>query len=58
MPELIPDYDMYIFFEKGKKGEVSYIPHRYTKANNKHLKSYDPKQEPKHIYMDTNDLQK
>ena len=42
--ELIPDPDMYIFFEKSTRGGVSYISNRYTKANNKHLKSYDPKQ--------------
>ena len=37
--ELIPDADMFIFFEKGTKGGVSYISNRYTKANNKYLKS-------------------
>ena len=45
------------FFEKGTRGEVSYISIRYTKDNNKHLKSYDSKQEPKLIiYLDTNNL--
>ena len=52
---LIPDPDMYIFFEKGTRGGVSYISNRYSKANNKYLKSYDPKQESKHIiYLDVN----
>ena len=55
--ELIPDPDMYIFFEKSTKGGISYIPNRYSKANNKCLKSYDPKQESKCIiYLDTNSL--
>ena len=55
--ELIPDPDMYIFFEKGTRGGVSYISNRYSKANNKYLKSYDPKQESKHIiYLDANNL--
>ena len=37
------------------KGEVSYISKTYNKANNKNLKSYDPKQESKHIiYLDAN----
>ena len=38
------------------RGAVSYISFRYSKANNKYLKSYDPKQEPKHIHLDTNNL--
>ena len=55
--ELISDLDMYIFFEKGMRGGVSYISNRYSKANNKYLKSYDPKQESKHIiYLDANNL--
>ena len=41
--ELIPDPDMYIFFEEGTRGGVSYISNRCSKANNKYLKSYDPK---------------
>ena len=36
--ELIPDPDMYIFFEKGIRGEISYISNRYSEANNKYLK--------------------
>ena len=31
------------------KGGVSYISNRYSKVNNKYLKSYDPKQESKLI---------
>ena len=55
--ELVPDLDMYIFFEKCKRGGVSYISNRYSKASNKYLKSYDPKQESKHIiYLDANNL--
>ena len=55
--ELIPDPDMYIFFEKGTRGRISYISNRYRKANNKHLKSYDSKQKSKHIiYLDVNNL--
>ena len=47
--ELIPDPDMYIFFGKGTRGGISYFSNRYSKANNKYLKSYDPKKEAKHI---------
>ena len=56
-PELIPDSDMYIFFEKSTRGGISYISNTYSKANNKYLKSYGPKQESKHIiYLDANIL--
>ena len=55
--ELISDPDMYIFFEIGMRSGVSYISNRYSKATNKYLKSYDPKQESEHIiYLDANIL--
>ena len=55
--ELIPDLDMYIFFEKATRGRVSHISNRYSKANDKYLKSYDPKQESKRIiYLDARNL--
>ena len=55
--ELILDPDRYTFFEKGTRGGVSYISNRYSKANNKYLKSYDQKQKSKHIaYLDANNL--
>ena len=54
---LIPDPDMYIFFEKGTGGGISYISNGYSKASTKYLKSYDLKQESKHIiYLDANNL--
>ena len=37
-PELVPDSDMYIFFEKCARGGISYISNSYSKANNKYLK--------------------
>ena len=55
--ELIPGPEMYIFFEKGTRGGISYISNRYGKASNTYLKSYDPKQVSKHIiYLDPNNL--
>ena len=39
------------------RDEISDISCRYSKVNNKYLKSYDPKQERKHIiYLDANIL--
>ena len=46
--ELVSDPYMYIFFEKGMSGGVSYISNRYSKDNNKYLRSYDPKQDINH----------
>ena len=36
--------------------EFFYISNRYSKVNKKYLKSYDPKQESKHVYLDANNL--
>ena len=55
--EIISGLDMYIFFKKGTRGGISCIFNRYSKVNNKYLKSYNPKQESKHIiYLDANNL--
>ena len=47
--ELISDPGMHLFFEKDMRGGVSSISKRYSQANNKYLKSYDPQQDSKHI---------
>ena len=52
--KLIPDPGMYIFFETGTRGRISYTFNRYSKANNKYLKSYNAKQESKHICFNAN----
>ena len=55
--ELIPDADMYVFFEKAMRGGVSYVSKRYSKSNNNYLKFYDQIRESKHIiYFDANNL--
>ena len=43
--ELIPETEVYIFFDKGTKGRIS---NRYSKSN-KDSNYYEPKQESKHI---------
>ena len=47
--ELISNTGMHLFFEKDMRGGVSSISKRYSQANNKYLKSYDPQQDSKHI---------
>ena len=43
--------------KKGRRGGVSYFPNRYSQGNHKYFKSYDPKQESKHIiYLGANNL--
>ena len=56
--KLLPDLDMYIFLTcKGTRGGISYVSNRYREAYNKYLKSYDPKEESKHvIYLDADNL--
>ncbi len=55
--EPIIDIDMYNFIEKGIRGGISVISHRYAKANNKYLDDYDSKKEDSYItYLDANNL--
>ena len=55
--EKISDIDMYLFTEKGLRGRISYIAKRYSKANNKYMKNYDPPKPSKFIsYLDINNF--
>ena len=55
--EKIVDIDMYLFIEKGLRGGISYIAKRYSEANNKYMKNYDPTKPSKYIsYLDMNNL--
>ena len=55
--ELISDNDMYLFVEKRMRGSISFIPKRYSKANNKYMKSYDDSKPNKCvIHLNANNL--
>ena len=55
--ELMTDVDMFQFIEKGMRGGISYISHRYGKANNKYMKDYDSSGPSKFtMYLDMNNL--
>jgi hypothetical protein len=50
-------YDMLLFAERAKRGGISMISKRHSKANNKYMKDYDPNQESKYLfYVDANNL--
>ena len=55
--DLISDVDIQYFIEKGMRGGISTITHRYAVANNKYMKNYNPEVESSYIpYLDANNL--
>ena len=55
--EFISSIDAYLFVEKEMRGGISYIAKRYSRANNKSMKSYDPNNPSKYIkYLDAKNL--
>lgn len=55
--ELMTDIDQYLFMEKGIRGGISTITKRYSKANNKYMRNYNPKEPKNYItYIDANNL--
>lgn len=55
--DLLTDVDHYLFFRKALRGGLSMICHRYAKANNPYMRTYDPSLPCKYIiYLDSNNL--
>jgi DNA polymerase type B, organellar and viral/Recombination endonuclease VII len=55
--ELLQDYDMILFFEKGLRGGLCQVSHRFSEANNRYMPNYDPQSESSFImYLDANNL--
>ena len=53
----ISNIDKYLFIENGLRGGISYTAKRYSEANNKYMKNYDPTKPSKYIeYLDKNNL--
>ena len=55
--ELITDCDMFMMVEKGVRGGICHVIHRYAKANNKYVKNYDQSIKSSYIeYLDEKNL--
>ena len=48
----LTDFDMLLMIEKGIKGGMCHAIHRYTKADNKYMKDYDPNRESSYHNVD------
>ena len=55
--QLLTDYDMLLFFERGIRGGMTHISKRYAEANNHYMTNFDPTKPETYIqYLDANNL--
>ena len=48
---------MLLLVEKGIRGAICHVVHKYLEANNKYMKNYDKKKESSYLmYLDANNL--
>ena len=55
--QLLTDYDMLLFFERGIRGGMTHISKRYAEANNHYMTNFDSSKPETYIqYLDANNL--
>ena len=55
--KLLTNTDMLLMVEKGIRGEMCHVTHRYAKKNHKYLKNFDKNIESSYLmYLDANNL--
>jgi hypothetical protein len=55
--DVLTDHEMYLFFEKSKRGGTTFMNEQYATANNKYIPNHDPDKPSNYLlYLDANNL--
>jgi hypothetical protein len=55
--DVLTDHEMYLFFEKSKRGGTTFMNEQYATANNKYIANHDPGKPSNYLlYLDANNL--